>query len=125
MRRIGVLMSYAESDAAAQSWLAAFRGTLAKLGWTEGNNLQIEIRWGAGNADKIRTLAKRAGREMRNPTAMVAAIKEKGVLSRKRVERSERGALGEFDWIENASAEELLAFLAGELGNPDISAAKH
>jgi putative ABC transport system substrate-binding protein len=58
VRRIGVLMDYAESDAAAQSWLAAFRGTLAKLGWTEGNNLQIEIRWGAGNADKIRTLAK-------------------------------------------------------------------
>jgi putative ABC transport system substrate-binding protein len=48
----------AESDAAAQSWVAAFRGALAKLGWTEGGNLQIELRWGAGNADKIGTLAK-------------------------------------------------------------------
>jgi hypothetical protein len=64
-------------------------------------------------------------REMRNPTAMVAAIREKGVLSGKRVERSERGAPGEFDWIENASAEELQAFIADKLGIADISAAKH
>ena len=36
MRLIGVLMGYAESDRIAQSWLAAFRGVLTKLGWTEG-----------------------------------------------------------------------------------------
>jgi len=42
MRLIGVLMGYAESDRAAQSWLAAFRGALTKLGWTEGSNLRIE-----------------------------------------------------------------------------------
>ena len=42
----------------AQSWLAAFRGALAKLGWTEGRNLRIELRWSAGDADRIRTLAK-------------------------------------------------------------------
>jgi putative tryptophan/tyrosine transport system substrate-binding protein len=34
MRLIGVLMAYAESDSTAQSWLAAFRAALAKLGWT-------------------------------------------------------------------------------------------
>jgi ABC-type uncharacterized transport system substrate-binding protein len=54
---IGVLMGYAESDPTAQSQLAAFRGALAKLGWMEGKNLQIEIRWGMGKADKIATLA--------------------------------------------------------------------
>jgi putative tryptophan/tyrosine transport system substrate-binding protein len=58
VRHVGVLMAYAESDSAAQSWLAAFRGALAKMGWTEGSNLRIELRWGTGNADKIRTLAK-------------------------------------------------------------------
>ena len=58
MRLIGVLTGYAESDTAAQSWLAAFRGALAKLGWTEGSNLRIELRWVAGNADRMRTLAK-------------------------------------------------------------------
>ena len=39
-RLIGVLISYAESDRAAQSEVAAFRGGLAKLGWTEGSNLE-------------------------------------------------------------------------------------
>jgi putative ABC transport system substrate-binding protein len=58
MRLIGVLMGYAESDRAAQSWLAAFRGGLAKLGWTEGSNLRIELRWGNADPDRIRTLAK-------------------------------------------------------------------
>ena len=54
MRRIGVLMGYAENDPAAQSEVATFRGALAKLGWTEGSNLRIELRWGAGDADKLR-----------------------------------------------------------------------
>src|SRR5499427_7697863 len=58
MRVIGVLMGYAESDRTAQSWLAAFRGALPKLGWTEGSNLRIELRWTAGDADRMRTLAK-------------------------------------------------------------------
>ena len=34
VRLIGVLMAYAQSDGTAQSWLAAFRGALSKLGWT-------------------------------------------------------------------------------------------
>jgi ABC-type uncharacterized transport system substrate-binding protein len=58
MRLIGVLMAYAESDSIAQSWLAAFRAALAKLGWTEGSNLRIELRWSAADADRMRTLAK-------------------------------------------------------------------
>jgi ABC transporter substrate binding protein len=53
-----VLMAYAESDRIAQSWLAAFRGALTKLGWTEGSNLRIELRWSADNADRMRALAK-------------------------------------------------------------------
>ena len=58
MRPIGVLMAYVESDSTAQSWLAAFRTALAKLGWTEGSNLRIELRWSAADADRMRTLAK-------------------------------------------------------------------
>src|SRR5215813_13308621 len=51
-------MAYAESDSAAQSWLAAFRAALAKSGWSEGGNLRIELRWSAADPDKIRTFAK-------------------------------------------------------------------
>jgi putative ABC transport system substrate-binding protein len=58
MRLIGVLMGYPESDRAAQSWLAAFRGALTKLGWTEGSNLRIELRWSADDPARMRTLAK-------------------------------------------------------------------
>jgi putative tryptophan/tyrosine transport system substrate-binding protein len=58
MRLIGVLMGYAESDRAAQSWLAAFRGALTKLGWKEGSNLRIELRWSANDPARMRTLAK-------------------------------------------------------------------
>jgi putative tryptophan/tyrosine transport system substrate-binding protein len=57
-RLIGVLMAWPESDTHAQSWLAAFRSALAKLGWMEGSNLKIEFRWSAANADRTRTLAK-------------------------------------------------------------------
>ena len=58
MRLIGVLMGFAESDPNARSGLAALRGALAKLGWTEGNNLRIELRWTTGDTERIRTLAK-------------------------------------------------------------------
>ena len=58
MRLIGVLVGYAESDRAAQSYVAAFRGALEKLGWTEGNSLRIELRWSTGDANRIRTFAK-------------------------------------------------------------------
>jgi ABC-type uncharacterized transport system substrate-binding protein len=55
---VGVLMNFAESDPSAQPLLAAFRSALSKLGWTEGGNLRIELRWGAGNPDRIRKFAK-------------------------------------------------------------------
>ncbi len=58
IRLIGVLMGFEKSDAAAQSWVAAFRDRLAKLGWMEGNNLRIELRWGASDADRFGTFAK-------------------------------------------------------------------
>jgi putative ABC transport system substrate-binding protein len=58
VRLIGVLHDLAASDPAAQSEVAAFRGALAKLGWTEGSNLRIELRWGTGDPDRISTLAK-------------------------------------------------------------------
>jgi putative tryptophan/tyrosine transport system substrate-binding protein len=58
MRLIGVLINFAESDPSAQPLLAALRIALSKLGWTEDGNLRIEVRWGAGNPDSIRALAK-------------------------------------------------------------------
>jgi putative tryptophan/tyrosine transport system substrate-binding protein len=45
VRRIGLLMGYAESDADAQAKLAAFREGLQKLGWAEDRNIRMDTRW--------------------------------------------------------------------------------
>src|SRR4051812_7053679 len=58
VRRIGVLIGFAESDPSVRTWLAAFRGALAKLGWTEGSNLRIELRWAGDDPDSMKTFAK-------------------------------------------------------------------
>jgi putative ABC transport system substrate-binding protein len=59
VRRIGVLMGYAESDSDARAWYAAFREALQKLGWTEGRNIQIDTRWATpDDAESMRRLAK-------------------------------------------------------------------
>src|SRR5262249_40270891 len=56
VRHIGVLM--AGSEPRAQSYVTTFLDALTKLGWAEGPNLRIEVRWGVGDADKIRSFAK-------------------------------------------------------------------
>ena len=58
VRRIGVLMGYAESDRQGQANVAAFRMGLQKLGWTEGRNVAIEYRWAAAEADLVQQFAK-------------------------------------------------------------------
>ena len=48
LRRIGVLLDFAADDPAGQSRLTTFLQGLAQVGWTEGRNARIDIRWGAG-----------------------------------------------------------------------------
>ena len=55
---IGVLMGFAESDPIAQSMVAAFRSALPKLGWTEGSNVRIELRWAGPDPNRANALAK-------------------------------------------------------------------
>src|SRR5690242_14092072 len=57
-RLIGILMGFSESDPNAQWLVAAFRETLATLGWKEGGNTWIEVRWGAGDPEKMRGFAR-------------------------------------------------------------------
>ena len=54
VRRIGVLMSLAADDAEGQARLAAFLQGLQQLGWTDGRNVRIGQRWGAGDAERTR-----------------------------------------------------------------------
>jgi putative tryptophan/tyrosine transport system substrate-binding protein len=58
VRRIGALMSFAESDPEGQARIAAFRESLRTLGWIEGRNINVEIRWATGSAELIQQFAK-------------------------------------------------------------------
>src|SRR5262245_24961960 len=57
VRRIGLLSSSGENDPGSRGQRTAFREALAKLGWSEGRNLQTEIRFGDGDLDRIRAYA--------------------------------------------------------------------
>ncbi len=58
VRRIGVLMPYAENDTDAKAQLSEFIGGLAQLGWNDGRNVRIDVRWAAGSIDRTRVFAK-------------------------------------------------------------------
>jgi putative ABC transport system substrate-binding protein len=57
MRRIGALNATAADDPEAPIRIAAFAQALQELGWTVGRNLQVEYRWGAGDAARYRAYA--------------------------------------------------------------------
>jgi putative tryptophan/tyrosine transport system substrate-binding protein len=57
VRRIGLLQGLAADDPVAQANNAAFLQGLQQLGWTDGRNVRIDIRWGAGNIADIRKYA--------------------------------------------------------------------
>jgi len=58
MRRVGVLMNGSPRDAEQQDLVAVLAQTLQQLGWTEGRNFRIDIRWGEGDPRAIRTHAE-------------------------------------------------------------------
>ena len=57
VRRIGVLAGLSADDAQGQARLVAFVQGLQQLGWTDGRNVRIDFRWGAGDADRFRRYA--------------------------------------------------------------------
>jgi putative ABC transport system substrate-binding protein len=57
MRRIGLLIQFAESDPNGQARVAAFREGLQKLGWRIGDNLRIDYRWATSNDERARAAA--------------------------------------------------------------------
>ncbi len=58
VRRIGALIGAAENDPEAPRRVGEFRQALAKLGWSEGRNVVIDFRWGAGDPNRMRAQAK-------------------------------------------------------------------
>src|SRR5262245_45269765 len=57
MRRIGALLYPAADDPTAEASIAAFRQGLQRLGWSEGRNISIDLRWGGGDLERVRRYA--------------------------------------------------------------------
>jgi putative ABC transport system substrate-binding protein len=58
VRRIGVLLLGDENDPAAKPLLPAFTQALAELGWTDGRNVRMDLRWRGGDTNRLQALAK-------------------------------------------------------------------
>jgi putative ABC transport system substrate-binding protein len=58
VRRVGVLIPFPKSDPRAQSLVPAFVQAFETLGWSEGRNVHIELRWTDGGFDQMQAIAK-------------------------------------------------------------------
>jgi putative ABC transport system substrate-binding protein len=58
VRRIGVLMAGDENDPVQKTFVSAFIQALTGLGWTDGRNVRIDLRWGGSDINRIRALAQ-------------------------------------------------------------------
>jgi putative tryptophan/tyrosine transport system substrate-binding protein len=79
MRRLFLILLNTETDPVGQARIAALRLGLQELGWSEGRNLQIHYRWGAGDPDRARAFAKEVVTQapdlvVANGTAALAAL---------------------------------------------------
>ena len=58
VRRIGVFMPYDENDPVWKTRLSAFTQALADLGWTDGRNVRMDLRWANADTNRMRALAR-------------------------------------------------------------------
>ena len=80
LRRIGLLMTIAETEPEAQARLVSFRDGLHQLGWTEGRNIKIDYRFAAGDPERLQSSAAELVRLapdviLANGTAILSALK--------------------------------------------------
>ena len=57
-RRIGVLMAFNDNNSRPTGWLSLFAKGLSELGWTNGRNLRIDVRWAGNDVNQMRLFAK-------------------------------------------------------------------
>jgi len=81
IRRLGLLMTMAETEPEAQARLTSLRAELRQLGWTEGYNIKIDYRFAAGDPGRLRSAAVELVRMapdaiLANGTAILSALKQ-------------------------------------------------
>ena len=87
VRRIGVLMAFAADDPEGQARLAAFVEGLRQLGWTDGRNVKIEIRWPVGDAARSRSAEELVALA---PDVILASIRQRGGVAADYSQRANR-----------------------------------
>ena len=92
MRRIGVLMNFGEDDSEGQRRVTLFKQTLQQAGWSEGRNVQFEMRWAAGGYENYRRFATELGALRPDVILAVttAAVKQEGGRPTKRPQHARR-----------------------------------
>jgi len=58
LRRVGVLMGFAENDPEGTLWFSSFVQAFREGGWIDGRNVRIDVRWDASNSDPKQRFAK-------------------------------------------------------------------
>jgi putative tryptophan/tyrosine transport system substrate-binding protein len=58
VRRIGVLLGWDDNDTLSKAWFSGFTNGISELGWSDGRNFRMDLRWAAGNVGRMRTFAK-------------------------------------------------------------------
>lgn len=58
MRRLGILWPHSENDPTTKAWVSAFMSGLTELGWKEGNNLRIDVRWNPTTTEQTQMFAE-------------------------------------------------------------------
>jgi len=58
IRRVGAIMGFRENDSEGSLWLSSFTRALLALGWTDGRNVRMDVRWSASNVERERMLAR-------------------------------------------------------------------
>src|SRR5215831_11564739 len=57
-KRVTVVLGFAEADQEGQARLAAFVQTLARLGWNDGRNMRLAVRWAGGDIERYKSIAR-------------------------------------------------------------------
>jgi putative tryptophan/tyrosine transport system substrate-binding protein len=58
VRRMGVLVGFDENDPVGKPRISTFTQALADLGWTDGRNVRMDVRWGGADINRVRALAE-------------------------------------------------------------------
>jgi putative ABC transport system substrate-binding protein len=111
VRRVGILMGFAENDEVWQAYLASFRASLKELGWIEGRNVRFDVRFAGDSPEHTRAVAT----ELVTKSPDLIFVSTNPVLSA--VMEATRTIPIVFTWVSDSVGSGYVASLAHPGGN--------